>query len=125
MSKMVLWSAIYIFCGLLILLTGVISNKLFHNEKTKKIIPIITLFVFLYFVSVFKSISVGRDTVSYLTGYEFLGNTEWKVLRYGNFDIGYSLIAKIFSKVGLSFFLFCAFIYAIVYYYNSHYCYLC
>lgn len=111
---MILQTLFYIGIGCITLVLGT-AIKSIKKLKFPKLIYIFLVFSLFAFLSGFKSISVGRDTSSYLEGFNQLSRTGWGQMRFGNFELGYCLLMKIFGKLGLSFQIFNIFIYFISY----------
>ena len=111
---MIFQTLFYIGIGFATILfgTAIRSIKSFKYSKLLFIILVFSLFAFL---SGFKSTSIGRDTSSYLEGFNHLSKTGWTQMRFGNFELGYCLLMKIFGKLGLSFQIFNIFIYFVSY----------
>ena len=102
------------------ILIVVVSFPLFLIKKVALRNLLICIFFGLVLVlfSGLKSTSVGHDTLAYNTMYDYLAKSQWTI-KYHNFEIGYVLLAELFAKIGLSFNVFCIFIYALIYFFIS------
>lgn len=109
-----LWGLFYIGISAVILFGGLLVEKISTKSKYSKFMVVLFCFIIIFILAALKSTSVGRDTESYLKGYIELGNSSWSNLKYGSFEIGYSLIAKTFSKIGIPFQYFSMFLYIVV-----------
>lgn len=83
--------------------------------RLSKILSVVLCAGFLFFLSAFKSTSVGRDTNAYYLAYTTISSQNWKNLSYNNFEKLFVLFCKISSSCGLSFRWFLFIVYLIIY----------
>ena len=107
---------IYIITCLVLFIIGIVSlfftNK---NNKKYKLLFLIPSFLIIYLLSILKSVNVGRDTIAYYDFYKSLESIPWENILSARFELGYSLLNKIFVSLHAPFWLFSAFAYLIVY----------
>lgn len=87
----------------------IIPNKQ-HQERLIAGIGMFLIFLLL----ALKKDTVGVDIIGYKEQYEIAGLKEWNNFGYVYFEPGYLLLTKIFAKLGVSFQLFAAVLYAVL-----------
>lgn len=105
---------IYIGLIIFILLLSPILNKISTNkEKTQRIILFLGMFA-IFLLLALKGTNVGVDILAYKEQYEISKYKSWSNVEYVYFESGYITLTKIFSKAGISFQGFLAFVYGTV-----------
>lgn len=71
-------------------------------RKFGKFVKVFVPIVALYLVASMKSVTVGIDTQSYYQKYISMGDYSWKDLTGQQFEVGYMVLSKVCSDLGLS-----------------------
>ena len=100
--------------GFLFLISFFIKKRNIDRDKQDSLILVLTIGA-MYLICVLRKSTVGIDTASYETMYEMSGYFPWDNFSFSNFEYGYILLMKVFAKLGFSFQLFLAVIYAYIF----------
>lgn len=107
---------IYIFQLMLILMVSFVVNNqknLSQGKKKKRILSISIGLIWL--ICVLKKYTVGIDVPGYRKIYIMSANWPWFSFSNVYYEKGYTLLMQLFSKNGIDFQIFNAFVYAVIY----------
>jgi hypothetical protein len=93
----------------------VFSFVFYRHQKLRSAFTLVVGFGLLLAISALKSTSVGNDTDAYFIAYNRIAEQNWNSLNFGNFKIGFLLLNKIFSSLGVPFNGFLVFVYLLMY----------
>lgn len=103
--------SIYVFLVSYIVIFPIILKSVFRNHHTyRKAVALWGMFAVFLLLSL-KAPSVGMDIWGYKREYELARFQSWLSWDYVYFESGYIFLNKLFSKLGVSFQLFTAFLY--------------